>query len=105
MVMRLTRVETHSGFTMRCGLVISGGTSRYASSLSTSIAKFLEIMIQMKLPDGATLVPIILASDKTQLTQMSGDKQAWPVYITIGNISKEVRHQISNHGVLLLAFL
>ncbi|KAJ7193749.1 hypothetical protein GGX14DRAFT_378748 [Mycena pura] len=38
---------------------------------------------QDKLPDGATLCPIILASDKTQLTRFSGDKQAWPVYLTI----------------------
>ncbi|KAF8121357.1 hypothetical protein K438DRAFT_1913726 [Mycena galopus ATCC 62051] len=35
--------------------------------------------IQKLLPEGATLVPIILASDKTQLTRFSGDQQAWPV--------------------------
>ncbi|KAJ7159504.1 hypothetical protein C8R46DRAFT_906545 [Mycena filopes] len=44
--------------------------------------------IQKLLPKGATLVPIILASDKTQLTRFSGDQQAWPVYLTIGNIDK-----------------
>ncbi|KAJ6508168.1 hypothetical protein C8R45DRAFT_1050452 [Mycena sanguinolenta] len=33
---------------------------------------------QLLLPVGATLVPIIIASDKTQLTRFSGDKQAWP---------------------------
>ncbi|KAJ7193475.1 hypothetical protein GGX14DRAFT_537556 [Mycena pura] len=44
--------------------------------------------IQELLPNGATLVPVILASDKTQLTRFSGDQQAWPVYLTIGNIDK-----------------
>ncbi|KAJ7617664.1 hypothetical protein DFH06DRAFT_1364378 [Mycena polygramma] len=34
--------------------------------------------IQELLPPGATLAPIIIATDKTQLTRFSGDKQAWP---------------------------
>ncbi|KAJ7205623.1 hypothetical protein B0H12DRAFT_1035007 [Mycena haematopus] len=34
--------------------------------------------IQQLLPPGATLAPIIVATDKTQLTRFSGDKQAWP---------------------------
>ncbi|KAF8874920.1 hypothetical protein BD779DRAFT_1678483 [Infundibulicybe gibba] len=33
---------------------------------------------QMSLPSGATIAPIILSSDKTQLSRFSGDKQAWP---------------------------
>jgi hypothetical protein len=43
---------------------------------------------QEKLPAGAVVAPVILASDKTNLTTFSGDKKAWPVYLTIGNISK-----------------
>ncbi|KAJ7121947.1 hypothetical protein C8R43DRAFT_1148665, partial [Mycena crocata] len=39
--------------------------------------------IQKRLPIGSTLAPIIIASDKTQLTRFSGDKEAWPVYLTI----------------------
>ncbi|KAF8495591.1 hypothetical protein JB92DRAFT_2834758 [Gautieria morchelliformis] len=34
--------------------------------------------LQEKLSKGATISPIIIASDKTQLSQFSGDKQAWP---------------------------
>ena len=34
-----------------------------------------------------------------------GDKSAWPVYITIGNISKEVRRQPSAHATILLGYL
>ncbi|KAF8871026.1 hypothetical protein BD779DRAFT_1613985 [Infundibulicybe gibba] len=48
---------------------------------------------------------LILASDKTQLSQFQGDKKAWPVYLTIGNISKEVRRRPSAHATLLLGYL
>ncbi|KAH9909444.1 uncharacterized protein BXZ73DRAFT_59483 [Epithele typhae] len=34
--------------------------------------------MQGNLPPGATIAPVILASDKTQLSRFSGDKQAWP---------------------------
>ncbi|KAI0764847.1 hypothetical protein C8Q74DRAFT_1370751 [Fomes fomentarius] len=42
------------------------------------------------LPSGATIAPVILSSDKTQLSRFSGDKQAWPVYMSIGNLSKDI---------------
>lgn len=48
---------------------------------------------------------MILASDKTQLSVLSGDKVAWPVYLTIGNIDKDVRRQPSQHAVALLGYL
>ena len=39
---------------------------------------------QETLPPGATLVLIIGMSDQTHLTNLSGDKQAWHVYIMLG---------------------
>ena len=60
---------------------------------------------QGNLPDGAAIAPIILSSDKTHLSIFQGDKSAWPVYITIENISKEVRHQLSAHATILLGYL
>ena len=53
---------------------------------------------------GATIIPIIISSDKTQLT-IWGGKQAYPVYLTIGNLPKALRRKPSFGGQLLLAYL
>jgi len=46
---------------------------------------------QDQLPAGATIVPVICASEKTHLNNFSGDLHAWPLYLTIGNIWKDIR--------------
>ncbi|KAG0696903.1 hypothetical protein DFH29DRAFT_812529 [Suillus ampliporus] len=60
---------------------------------------------QKELPEGATIAPIILASDKTMLSQFRGDKSAWPVYLSIGNIAKEKRRQTSARATILIGYL
>ncbi|KAJ6608216.1 hypothetical protein B0H10DRAFT_2166622 [Mycena sp. CBHHK59/15] len=51
---------------------------------------------------GATIIHIIISSDKTQLT-VFGNKTAYPVYMTIENIPKEIRRKPSRRGYVLLA--
>jgi Plavaka transposase len=54
---------------------------------------------------GATVAPIILASDATRLSQFGGDKTAWPVYLTLGNVAKAIRRQPNRRATLLLGYL
>jgi len=42
-------------------------------------------------------------SDQTNRTNLSGDKKAWPVYITIGNLLSARPNSLGSMPVLLLA--
>ena len=53
---------------------------------------------------GATIVPVIISSNKTQLTLFQ-NKSAYPIYMTIGNIPKNIRRKTSMHAYLLLGYL
>lgn len=44
-------------------------------------------------------------SDATHMTNFSGDKKAHPIYLTIGNLSSEVRTKPSSRATQLLAML
>jgi hypothetical protein len=60
---------------------------------------------QAELPPGATVVPVIISTDKTMMTQLRGDQTAWPVYMTIGNLTRSVRRKQSVPSTLLVGFL
>ncbi|KAI6123491.1 hypothetical protein EDD16DRAFT_1704438 [Pisolithus croceorrhizus] len=47
--------------------------------------------IQDTLPEGATLVPIIAASDKTPVTRHTGSLEMHPLFLTIANIDSDIR--------------
>jgi hypothetical protein len=53
---------------------------------------------------GASIIPVIVCSDQTQLTQF-GNKKAYPFYVTIGNLPKEIRRKPSRCGWILLSYL
>ncbi len=57
---------------------------------------------QKELPVGATIIPILLASDKTVMSLSHGDQVLWPVYVTIGNLDKKTRRSQNRPGTLLL---
>lgn len=53
---------------------------------------------------GATIIPVIVSSDKTQLTHFR-DKMAYPIYLTIGNIPKDIRRKPSRHAQILIGYI
>jgi hypothetical protein len=54
--------------------------------------------------ESVTIIPLILTSDKTHLSG-SGKVKAWPVMMTIGNISNDVRFVPGKHCAQLIALL
>ncbi|KAJ3476559.1 hypothetical protein NLI96_g11070 [Meripilus lineatus] len=61
--------------------------------------------VQAELPEGSTIVPVIFATDKTQVTQFNGSTSMYPLYMTIGNIPKATRRRPSRHAWILVAYL
>ena len=64
-----------------------------------------DVETQGKLLEGAVVAPVILSSDKTALSVFSRDKKVWPIYLTIGNISKDIRRWVSVHAMILISYL
>jgi len=60
---------------------------------------------QDQLRAGATIVPVICASNKTHLTNDSGDQHAWPLYLTIGNIRKDIRRTPTKCALILVGLI
>jgi len=51
-----------------------------------------------------TIIPLFISSDKTRVVAF-GTKTAYPVYLTIGNIPKELRRKPSRRTHILLGYL
>jgi hypothetical protein len=57
------------------------------------------------LSEGTTILGIILATDKTHLTNSTGDRKMHPIYISLGNISKDIQWKRHACAWLLLAII
>lgn len=51
------------------------------------------------------MAALILSTDKTQLTQFSGNKVAYPVYLTLGNLPSRLRRKPSEQACVLIGYL
>ena len=77
------------------------GKGSFLSFLFTSGLTFDQEM----LPGGATLLGIILSSDKTNMSVMTGDRTAHPVLLSLANIHADVRMKSSNCTFILVTLL
>jgi len=80
------------------------GTS--GEHMMSSIPHTLSLTLsQSELPDGATLLGVILSSDKTNISVMSGNHMAHPLLLSLANIDADICSKGSLHSFLLLALL
>jgi hypothetical protein len=52
-----------------------------------------------------TVIPCILMSDETPLSLFSSEKKCHPVYLSIGNVPKEIRRKPSSGAIMLAGYL
>ncbi|KAG1785129.1 uncharacterized protein HD556DRAFT_1250391 [Suillus plorans] len=78
-----------------------GNQREYGDYMSADMAW----KIQDYLPIGATQVPIILGSDKTPVTRLTGGLEMHPIFITIGNIDSEVRSKATLRAWRCIAYM
>lgn len=79
------------------------GTYRY--SVQPTLLDILLTLNQDQVPEGATILGIVLSSDKTQLTAMTGNRQVHPLLISLADIDMDFRTKACHHAFLLLALL
>ena len=60
---------------------------------------------QSALPQGGTLLGVVLSSDKTNISAATGDRVAHPLLLTLANLSMDVRMKSTYHALPLLALL
>ncbi|KAG1735664.1 uncharacterized protein EDB91DRAFT_1238174 [Suillus paluster] len=59
----------------------------------------------MQLPEGATIMPIIAASDKTPVTRQTGGPEMHPLFLTISNIDSDVCMKATSHAWQCVAYI
>ena len=59
----------------------------------------------MALSAGSTLVPVLLTSDQTFLTNFSGDKKLWPLFMSSRNIHSRIQNKPIMQAWILIGLL
>ena len=85
--------------------MIGGGPNRCAIPIQFNFHadEWSQESLESQRP-GATVIPIIVSTDKTQLTTFGG-KQAYPVYMTIRNIPKDICRKPSRGAQMLVGYI
>jgi hypothetical protein len=76
----------------------------YLFCCAVNLPDFLPQKLLESRKPGATIVPLIISTDKTQVTSFH-NKATYPVYLTIGNIPKSIHRKPSRGAQILLAYL
>ena len=98
-------ISEHSECIMRCTQVTGGGWYRCIIWICFNFCtdnQTQELLESRR--SGATVLLIIVSSDKTQLTIFRG-KQAYTVYMTIGNIPKEIHWKLLCCAQMLIGYI
>ncbi|KAG1724676.1 hypothetical protein EDB19DRAFT_1897871 [Suillus lakei] len=74
------------------------GEPEYSEWMSSSCAHTIQAC-------GATLVSIVLASDKTLVTRQTGGLEMHPTFLTIANIRSDVRMKATAHAWSCIAYM
>ena len=94
-----------SKYTVTCIQVIGGGPYRCVNQnwFNFDADEQSQHSLESQQP-GATVLPLIISTDKTQLTVFGG-KMAYLVYMTIGNIPKEIHRKPSQCAQMLIGYI
>ncbi|KAI6039471.1 hypothetical protein EDC04DRAFT_2895266 [Pisolithus marmoratus] len=61
--------------------------------------------LQDQIPTGATLLGVVLSSDKTNISVMTGNRMVHPLLLSLANINADIQSKGSLHGHVLLMLL
>ena len=78
-------------------------TYEYSTYFITYSHSSLQRSLELRRP-GATVIPVIISSDKTQLT-LFRSKSAYPVYLSIGNIPKDICCKPTQQAQILMGYI